>query len=241
VRRLEFENDTFAFGDKLINKWYSGEAKDKSGLLLVVSAGKDGALTGGRAFMAAVGDDLIDSVVGDNIPILTGEEKYNETVTSSVARVVAKLSGKEDPGPPFRCAPHLGRGPGGTSLRCRWSAGPLWHAFCQAAPGSRPSTLNTHTHLPNPTPTLMINRVQGGAGAPAHVQDQGGDGGQEARHRHHRAHAALHLGCARCPARRRWLPPWPCAGSRPWCVPPPRSPPLQWWCPCCSTTDTPTR
>lgn len=27
VRRLEFENDTFAFGDKLIKKWYSGEQR----------------------------------------------------------------------------------------------------------------------------------------------------------------------------------------------------------------------
>ena len=52
----------------------------------------------------AIGDDLIDSIVGENIPILTGEEKYNETVTSSVSRVVAKLTGKEDPGPPFRSA-----------------------------------------------------------------------------------------------------------------------------------------
>jgi uncharacterized membrane protein YgcG len=167
VRRLEFENDTFAFGDKLVNKWYPGAAKvggaeglaectppsaahgrvpgqllcaqaavlplvnpqcqpvgqssawqclcrpscppcthsllqDKAGILLVVSAGKDGALTGGKAFMSALGDDLIDSIVGENIPILTGEEKYNETVSSSVSRVVARLSGKEDPGPPFR-------------------------------------------------------------------------------------------------------------------------------------------
>lgn len=31
VRRLEFENDTFAFGDKLINKWYSGAQKVKAG------------------------------------------------------------------------------------------------------------------------------------------------------------------------------------------------------------------
>ena len=117
VRRLEFENDTFAFGDKLIKKWYKGEQRvrprwrahwgcsrciahwlaarlsllrppaprqlealtaggctlplpsgwpvtpnaaaaaaaawpqDKAGILLVVSAGKDGALTGGDAFM----------------------------------------------------------------------------------------------------------------------------------------------------------------------------------------------
>jgi hypothetical protein len=88
-------------------------------VLLVVSAGKDGALTGGKAFMEAVGDDLIDSIVGENIPILTGEEKYNETVTSSVKRVVAKLSGKADPGAPFRCA-------GRCAARkwARWGVGP---------------------------------------------------------------------------------------------------------------------
>ncbi len=52
----------------------------------------------------ALGDDVIDSVVGENIAILTEEEKYNETVQSSVNRVVAVLSGKEDPGAPVRCA-----------------------------------------------------------------------------------------------------------------------------------------
>lgn len=102
VRRLEFEPDAFAFGDKLISKWFPGAAADKRGVLLVVTAGKDGALTGGKSFMGAVGDDLIDSIVGENIPILTEEEKYNETVSSSVKRIVAKLSGKEDPGAPYR-------------------------------------------------------------------------------------------------------------------------------------------
>ena len=49
-----------------------------------------------------MGDDLIDSVVGENLPILTGEEKYNESVASSVARVDAVLRGAADPGPPVR-------------------------------------------------------------------------------------------------------------------------------------------
>ena len=43
--------------------------------------------------MQAVGDQLIDSVVSQNIPILTTEEKYNETVTSAVERVAAALTG----------------------------------------------------------------------------------------------------------------------------------------------------
>ena len=41
----------------------------------------------------AVGDDLVDSIVGDNIPILTEAEKFNETVISSVKRVSARLLG----------------------------------------------------------------------------------------------------------------------------------------------------
>jgi len=101
VRKLEFESDAFAFGDKLVSKWFPG-ATDKRGVLLVVTSTKDGALTGGDTFMKAVGDDLIDSVVGDNISILTEEEKYNEAVKSSVDRVVAKLTGKADPGAPER-------------------------------------------------------------------------------------------------------------------------------------------
>lgn len=48
--------------------------------------------------MQALGDDLIDSIVGDNIPVLTEREKYNETVTSSVRRIEAVLTGQKDPG-----------------------------------------------------------------------------------------------------------------------------------------------
>lgn len=52
LRKLEFENDPFAFGDKLIEKWYPTveEGNDK-GLLLIVSTAKDGALTGGPKFV----------------------------------------------------------------------------------------------------------------------------------------------------------------------------------------------
>jgi len=101
VRKLEFESDAFAFGDKLVSKWFPGDTKNK-GVLLVVTSGKDGALTGGESFMSAIGDDLIDSVIGENVSILTEEEKYNEAVSSSVNRIVAKLSGQADPGPPVR-------------------------------------------------------------------------------------------------------------------------------------------
>lgn len=103
VRKLEFETDPFAFGDKVIEKWYpSVEQGTNKGILLVVTSAKEGALTGGPAFLKATGDDLIDSIVGDNIPIFTEEEKFNETVLSSLKRIEATLTGQEDPGAPER-------------------------------------------------------------------------------------------------------------------------------------------
>ena len=44
-------------------------------------------------FVQAVGDQLIDSIASENIPILTVEEKFNETVNSSVERISAQLKG----------------------------------------------------------------------------------------------------------------------------------------------------
>jgi len=51
----------------------------------------------------AVGDDLVDSIVSDNIPILTEAEKFNETLISSVKRVRAHLLGA-----PRAAAPRAG-------------------------------------------------------------------------------------------------------------------------------------
>lgn len=52
LRKLEFENDAFAFGDKLIERWYPTlEEGTTKGVLLVVTTAKDGALTGGPKFV----------------------------------------------------------------------------------------------------------------------------------------------------------------------------------------------
>ena len=52
VRKLEFEADAFAFGDKIIAKWYPEKTDaDKKGIMIVVTTGKDGAITGGPGFV----------------------------------------------------------------------------------------------------------------------------------------------------------------------------------------------
>jgi len=103
TRKLEFETDAFAFADKVLEGWYpTREIGDKKGIVFIITTSKDGAVTGGPSFMQAVGDDLIDSIIQDNIPILTEEELYNEAMLSTVKRLDAKLTGEPDPGPPAR-------------------------------------------------------------------------------------------------------------------------------------------
>jgi len=53
-------------------------------------------LRGSVLSLQKVGDSLIDSVIGENIPILTEQEKFNETITSSVKRLESSLTGKSN-------------------------------------------------------------------------------------------------------------------------------------------------
>ena len=100
-KELVFEQDPFAFGDKVLEKWYPTleEGNDKGNLLLVQTT-KEGAIVGGPKFLKAVGDDVLDSVLSKNIPINLEQDKFNEALTSSVERIAAVLEGKADPGPP---------------------------------------------------------------------------------------------------------------------------------------------
>jgi hypothetical protein len=56
---------------QLLSNWYSQEEADKKGIVLVVTASKEGAIVGGLDFLDAIGDDLVDSIAGDQIPIYT--------------------------------------------------------------------------------------------------------------------------------------------------------------------------
>jgi len=103
VRKLVFEADPFAFADQVIENWFpTVEEGNKVGVLLLTTTTKEGALVGGPAFMKAVGNDIVEGIVTENIPVFTEEEKYNEAILSSVSRIQASLTGKTDPGGPVR-------------------------------------------------------------------------------------------------------------------------------------------
>ena len=99
MRKLQFTPDPFEFADKILENWYPTiEQGNNRGVLLIVGSTKEGAITGGPAFMKAVDDDILDGVIGDTIPELTTQEKYNEATIKSVQRISASIEGKADPG-----------------------------------------------------------------------------------------------------------------------------------------------
>ena len=101
MRKLQFTPDPFEFSDKVLETWYPTiEQGDRKGVLVVVSTGKEGSISGGPSFINNVGNDILDSVISETIPVLTTEEKYNEATLKSVQRIASGLEGKADPGAP---------------------------------------------------------------------------------------------------------------------------------------------
>ncbi|KNA04482.1 hypothetical protein SOVF_199350 [Spinacia oleracea] len=101
VRKLTSKADAFEYADQVLEKWYpSVEDGDNKGIVVLVTSQKEGAVTGGPSFIKAVGENILDATVSENLPVLATDEKYNEAIYSSAKRLVAAIDGLPDPGGP---------------------------------------------------------------------------------------------------------------------------------------------
>ncbi|KAL4351332.1 hypothetical protein GQ457_06G020520 [Hibiscus cannabinus] len=101
VRKLTSKADAFEYADQVLEKWYPTlEEGSNKGIVVLVTSQKEGAVTGGPAFIEAVGEKILDATVTENLPVLATEEKYNEAIYSSAKRLVAAIDGLPDPGGP---------------------------------------------------------------------------------------------------------------------------------------------
>ncbi|KAH9322270.1 hypothetical protein KI387_016909 [Taxus chinensis] len=101
LRKLTSKADAYEFADAVVEKWYpSVEEGNDKGVVLLLTTQKEGAVTGGPAFIQAVGDRVLESVVSQNLPVLATDEKYNEAMFSTAKRLVAAIDGLPDPGGP---------------------------------------------------------------------------------------------------------------------------------------------
>eukprot|EP00270_Netrium_digitus_P008213 TRINITY_DN243_c0_g1_i4.p1 TRINITY_DN243_c0_g1~~TRINITY_DN243_c0_g1_i4.p1 ORF type:complete len:309 (+),score=92.72 TRINITY_DN243_c0_g1_i4:62-928(+) len=103
LRKLTLKSDVFEFADDVLETWYpTVEEGDKRAVLLLVTSQKEGAVSGGPTFLSTIGDDILEAVVSENLPVLATEERYNEAIYSTLKRLVARIDGQDDiPGPKF--------------------------------------------------------------------------------------------------------------------------------------------
>ncbi|EEE63662.1 hypothetical protein OsJ_18480 [Oryza sativa Japonica Group] len=101
VRKLTSKADAFEYADQVLEKWYpTVEEGNNKGIVVLVTSQKEGAITGGPAFVQAVGDEILDSTVSENLPVLATDEKYNEAIYTTAKRLAAAIDGLPDPGGP---------------------------------------------------------------------------------------------------------------------------------------------
>ena len=66
--------DAFEYADQVLEKWYPTlEDGDNKGIVVLVTSQKEGAITGGPSFIKAVGENILDATVSENLP---GKNNY---------------------------------------------------------------------------------------------------------------------------------------------------------------------
>jgi uncharacterized membrane protein YgcG len=66
---LQSKADAFEYADQVLEKWYPTiEEGSNKGIIVLVTSQKEGAITGGPAFISAVGDQILDATVSENLP-----------------------------------------------------------------------------------------------------------------------------------------------------------------------------
>lgn len=66
---MQSKADAFEYADQVLERWYpSVEEGNDKGIVVLVTSQKEGAITGGPAFVQAVGENILDATVSENLP-----------------------------------------------------------------------------------------------------------------------------------------------------------------------------
>lgn len=102
IRRLDYGETIDSFADEIFNTWYPDEtARANQTLLVLDTLTNNVAIRTGSSAQALVNEEIATSVVEDTVGNdLRQGSKYNQAFIDASDRLVAVLSGQEDPGPP---------------------------------------------------------------------------------------------------------------------------------------------
>lgn len=102
IRRLDYGETVDSLAEKIFQDWYpTAEAKTNQTLLVLDTLTNNVAIRSGDSARELVSPEIAESLVNDTIGYnLRNGNKYNQAFIESGDRLVAVLSGLEDPGPP---------------------------------------------------------------------------------------------------------------------------------------------
>ncbi|MGK7952787.1 MAG: YgcG family protein [Xenococcaceae cyanobacterium] len=102
VRRLDYGETIDSFADEVFTSWYpNAEAKANQTLLVIDTLTNNVAIRTGENAQKLVNPEIANSIVEETIGNnLRNGNKYNQAFLDASDRLVAVLSGEEDPGPP---------------------------------------------------------------------------------------------------------------------------------------------
>jgi len=101
IRRLDYGETMDNFADQLFTKWFDHSDQQENQLLLVMDTlTNQTAIRLGEKVKSILTEDTVNSIMSETIAYPLKEGKYNQALLDGSDRIVAILSGKEDPGPP---------------------------------------------------------------------------------------------------------------------------------------------
>lgn len=102
IRRLDYGETVDSLAEEIFQDWYpTVEAKNNQTLLVLDTLTNNVAIRSGDSARELVSPEIAESLVNDTIGYnLRNGNKYNQAFIESGDRLVAVLSGLEDPGPP---------------------------------------------------------------------------------------------------------------------------------------------
>lgn len=103
IRRLDYGETIDSFADEVFTSWYpNAEAKANQTLLVMDTLTNTVALRAGENAQKLVTPEIATSIVEETVGYnLRKGNKYNQAFLDASDRLVAVLSGQEDPGPPI--------------------------------------------------------------------------------------------------------------------------------------------
>ena len=102
IRGLDYEETIESFTEKLFKQWFvTSDAQANQTLMVLDKLTNNSAIYAGEQAKAIVPDAIAQSVAQETlqVPLKIGE-RYNQGFLDASDRLVAVLSGQEDPGPP---------------------------------------------------------------------------------------------------------------------------------------------